>query len=138
MIRRVRFSDCDPAGIVFYPKYLIMFNDLLESCVDATFPEAFAGLISNRRVGTPVVKIEAEFTMISRFGDDLELTLLVEHLGRSSMKLRMKALCAKSGTLRMSALQTHVCTSLETHRAIPIPDELRLALSRYATVQEAV
>ena len=26
----VRFSHCDPAGIVFYPQYFIMFNGLVE------------------------------------------------------------------------------------------------------------
>ncbi len=26
--RLIRFSDCDPAGIVFYPQYFVMFNGL--------------------------------------------------------------------------------------------------------------
>ena len=26
----VRFADCDPAGIVFYPRYMEMFNALVE------------------------------------------------------------------------------------------------------------
>lgn len=24
--RMIRFSDCDPAGIVFYPQYFVMMN----------------------------------------------------------------------------------------------------------------
>lgn len=28
---RIRFSECDPAGIVFYPQYFVLFNDLLET-----------------------------------------------------------------------------------------------------------
>jgi 4-hydroxybenzoyl-CoA thioesterase len=28
--RIIRFSDCDPAGIVFYPQYFVMFNGLVE------------------------------------------------------------------------------------------------------------
>ena len=31
--RLVRFSDCDPAGIVFYPQYFVMFNGLVEDWV---------------------------------------------------------------------------------------------------------
>ena len=27
---RIRFSHCDPAGIVFFPQYMVMFNGLLE------------------------------------------------------------------------------------------------------------
>ena len=26
----VRFSHCDPAGIIFYPHYFVMFNGLVE------------------------------------------------------------------------------------------------------------
>ena len=26
----VRFGDCDPAGIVYYPRYMEMFNSLVE------------------------------------------------------------------------------------------------------------
>ncbi len=30
---RIRFSHCDPAGIVFFPQYLVMTNDVLvEDC----------------------------------------------------------------------------------------------------------
>ncbi|HEY1393321.1 MAG TPA: acyl-CoA thioesterase, partial [Methylibium sp.] len=31
--RQIRFSDCDPAGIVFYPQYFVMFNGLVEDWV---------------------------------------------------------------------------------------------------------
>ena len=26
----IRFSHCDPAGIVFFPQYLVMFNNHVE------------------------------------------------------------------------------------------------------------
>ena len=27
--RRIRFAHCDPAGIVFFPQYLVMLNNLV-------------------------------------------------------------------------------------------------------------
>ena len=27
----IRFHHCDPAGIVFYPQYFVLFNELVES-----------------------------------------------------------------------------------------------------------
>ena len=51
---RIRFSECDPAGIVFYPQYFVMFNDLLEAWVDQLLPEVgFAGYIGTLRQGLP-------------------------------------------------------------------------------------
>lgn len=125
---RIRFSECDPAGIVFYPQYFVMFNDLLEAWVDHILPDGgFTGYILGQRHGMPSVRIEADFKSISRMGDDVELTLDVVHIGRRSLVLQLACIGA-DGELRMQARQTVVTTSLVTHEAIPIPDDLRCAL----------
>ncbi|WP_348754848.1 thioesterase family protein [uncultured Aquincola sp.] len=128
---RIRFSECDPAGIVFYPQYFVMFNDLLEAWVDQLLPDGgFAGYILGRRQGMPSVRIEADFKAISRMGDDVTLTLDVAHLGSRSLVLEL-ACRGSDGQLRMQARQTLVTTSLVTHEAIPIPLELRHALEAH-------
>lgn len=125
---RIRFSECDPAGIVFYPQYFVMFNDLLEAWVDHLLPDGgFAGFILERRCGLPSVRIEADFKAISRMGDDVELSLDVAHIGRRSLVLQLACRGADGG-LRMQVRQTLVTTSLRTHEAISIPDDLRQAL----------
>ena len=126
---RVRFSECDPAGIVFYPQYFVLFNDLLEAWVDQLLPgSGFAGLIADDRVGLPTVRLEADFKAISRMGDDVTLELRLTRVGSKSITLTLACLGADGG-LRMQVLQTVVTTSLRTHAAIQIPDTLRAALS---------
>lgn len=128
---RIRFSECDPAGIVFYPQYFVMFNDLLEAWVDQLLPDGgFTGYILGRRQGMPSVRIEADFKAISRMGDDVTLTLDVAHVGSRSLVLEL-ACRGSNGQLRMQARQTLVTTSLVTHEAIPIPPELRHALEAH-------
>lgn len=124
---RIRFSECDPAGIVFYPQYFVMFNDLKEAWIDALLPTGFSGFIQERRHGLPTVKLEAEFTAISRMGDDVELVLEVTRLGERSMDLRLSCV-GQAGDLRMQVKQKVVTTSLITHKSIPVPDDLRRAL----------
>lgn len=124
---RIRFSECDPAGIVFYPQYFVLFNDLLEAWIDTLMPGGFAGFIGLRRYGLPTVRLEAEFKAISRMGDDVTLSLEVVRLGTKSLTLAL-ACVGQDGKQRMSVTQTVVATSLETHSAIPIPMELRQAL----------
>jgi 4-hydroxybenzoyl-CoA thioesterase len=125
---RIRFSECDPAGIVFYPQYFVMFNDLLEEWVDSLLPIGFAGYIADRRFGMPTVRLEADFKAISRMGDEVGLSLQVVRLGTKSLTL---LLCCTGvgGDTRMTVTQTLVTTSLETHTSIPIPDELREAIT---------
>jgi len=125
--RRIRFSECDPAGIVFYPQYFVMFNDLMEAWVDELVTDGFRGLIIERRVGMPTVRLEADFRAISRMGDLVTLELEVERLGNKSLNLAWRCL-GEDGELRMGAQQTIVFTSLDTHRAIAVPDDFRQAL----------
>lgn len=129
--RRIRFSDCDPAGIVFYPQYFVMFNGVLEDWVDGPLGIGFAELVSRRRIGLPTVRLEADFRAISRFGDDVVLSLQVERLGGRSLALGLR--CESSaGELRMAMRQVVVTTSLETHQAVDVPPDLRAAVERFA------
>ena len=130
--RLIRFSDCDPAGIVFYPQYFVMFNGLLEDWVDGPLGIGFAELVARRRIGLPTVRLEADFRAVSRFGDAVELSLQVERLGGKSLTLALRCCAAGNGELRMSMRQVIVTTSLETHAAIEVPADLRAAIQRRA------
>lgn len=125
--RRIRFSDCDPAGIVFYPQYFVMFNDLLEQWVDSLIPDGFAGWVIERRLGLPTVHLDARFERVSRMGDDVDLSLEVVRVGHRSIVLKLHCR-GVDGAMRMSMTQTVVTTSLDSHAAIPVPAVLMAAL----------
>jgi 4-hydroxybenzoyl-CoA thioesterase len=129
--RRIRFSDCDPAGIVFYPQYFVLFNGALEDWVDA-LGIGFSDLVTRRRIGLPSVRIEADFQAISRFGDAVSLQLDVERIGGKSLTLAWRCVAAASGEVRMTMRQVLVTTSLATNRAIAIPSDLRAAIEGQA------
>jgi 4-hydroxybenzoyl-CoA thioesterase len=129
--RRIRFSDCDPAGIVFYPQYFVMFNGVMEDWVDGPLGIGFAELVSRRRIGLPTVRLEADFRAVSRFGDEVVLSLEVERLGGRSLTLGLRCESA-GGELRMAIRQVVVTTSLETHQAVEVPPDLRAAIERFA------
>lgn len=125
--KRIHFSDCDPAGIVFYPNYFVMFNDLMETWVDEGLKIGFEKLVIQRRIGMPTVRLEADFKAVSRMGDDVRLSLAVEHLGTRSLTLAL-ACHSIEGELRMAVKQVIVTTSLQTHQAIAVPDDMREAI----------
>jgi 4-hydroxybenzoyl-CoA thioesterase len=113
---------------VFYPQYFVLFNDLLEEWIDCLLPGGFADYILRSRFGLPTVRLEADFKAVSRMGDDVILTLDVVRVGQRSFELALDCKGATDRGLRMSARQTLVTTSLDTHRPIPIPPKLREAL----------
>ena len=127
--RLIRFSDCDPAGIVFYPQYFVMFNGLVEDWVSEGLGVGYTALVIDRRIGLPTVRLEADFSAVSRMGDAVALELAVERLGTRSLTLALRCVGVE-GDVRMTMRQVIVLTSLENHRAIAIPEDLRLAIAR--------
>ena len=128
--RVIRFSDCDPAAIVFYPQYFVMFNALLEDWVDEGLGIGFRELLLERRIGLPTVRLEADFREVSRMGDHVVLSLGVERVGGRSVTLQLR--CEGDNGPRMAVRQVIVTTSLVTHRAIDVPDDLRAGMARFA------
>ena len=126
--RVLRFGDCDPSGIAYFPAYFNMLNGVVEEFW-GRLGHPWPGLIGTRRIGLPTVRIESEFTKPSRFGDPLDFALSVESLGRSSMHLAHRI--SSGGESRWSARQVVVATDLDTHRACSWPDDIRSALSRF-------
>ncbi|RQH02784.1 acyl-CoA thioesterase [Paraburkholderia dinghuensis] len=123
---KVHFSECDPAGIVFFPQYFVLFNDMVEAWIDEILPEGFHGLIGARRIGIPTVHLDVDFNAVSKMGEHVWLSLDVERIGQKSLTLAWTCV-GVDGVVRMAARQTMVMTSLDTHLSIAIPDDLRAA-----------
>src|ERR1700752_4265739 len=74
--RELRFGDCDPSGIAYFPSYLNILNGVVEEFWAAIgFP--WSGLIGGRRIGTPTVHLTCDFSKPSSFEDPLTFKLRV-------------------------------------------------------------
>lgn len=122
----VRFAHCDPAGIVFFPQYLVLFNGLVEDWFNDGLGIGYAHFIGERRCGLPIVKLDCEFKAPSRMGERLMLSLSVSRVGNSSITLQLRA--SEGGELRVLSTQVLVTTSLDSNKAIAIPEDLRRLL----------
>jgi 4-hydroxybenzoyl-CoA thioesterase len=116
--QRVRFSHCDPAGIVYFP-------DLFDFALGTPLP----ALIRDRRIGTPTVSIQGDFAKPLRMGDVLRNELSVLKLGNASLKLDYRGL--KDGVGHLHIVQTIAFMDLDAARAIPVPEDLRPAIESY-------
>jgi 4-hydroxybenzoyl-CoA thioesterase len=124
-----RWQDCDPAGIIYYPKYFEMMSALLEDWFEEALGLAYTDLHGARRLGLPTVRISCDFVKPCRLGDTIALSLCVTHLGRSSMSLAFRGNVKGAECLRCE--QTLVMISKETFRAADIPDDLRALIEPY-------
>ena len=123
--RELRFGDCDPAGMAYFPAYLNILNGVVEEFwTTIGFP--WRTLIMDRKIGTPTVHLDCDFSKPSVFGDLLTFKLAVRRMGRSSLHLA-HVVSGEDG-LRWKARQTVVATSLANHLAIAWPDDIRNVL----------
>lgn len=133
---RIRFGHCDPAGIVYYPQILTLFNHLVEDWVETGLGIPYAPLVTERRVGLPTVRLEVDFRAVSRMGEDVAFGLAVERLGGKSITLAIDvhgpSPAAGERPLRVQARKVLVTTDLDTHRAIALPPDLRDAVRAFA------
>ena len=125
----VRFAHCDAAGIVYFPHYFDMFNGLIEDWYRDELGHDYAELVMNGRYAFPFVHIECDFRIPSRMGEVIELTLLVERIGRSSLGILI--VCHRGGLERLRARMVTAMMSLETRKPVPMPAPLHEAIAAY-------
>lgn len=126
----IRFRHCDPAGIVFFPRYMEMFNDLVEDWCREALGFDFNEIHLARGWGLPTVHLDVDFLAPSVLGDRLGATLRVNHIGSSSLGVEI-TLCGPDGAERVRGKSVLVFIRAETKRAEPIPDELRARITRF-------
>lgn len=129
----VLWGDCDPAGIVFYPRYFEMFDAattaLLERGIGTkkiTWTKQF-GI-----VGIPMVETSARFILPSRYGDIIDFETRVVEFRRSSFTISHRVL--KDGALAAEGSEVRVWAGRdpsdpERLAGIEIPADVRQALS---------
>jgi 4-hydroxybenzoyl-CoA thioesterase len=130
----LRFGDCDPSGIAYYPSYLRILDGAIEDFF-ASLGAPRDHMIAKMRMGTPTVTLNLVFERPGFQGDELAIEIGVAGLGRSSLDLAHKV-SARGETL-FTARHRLVATSLETHTSLAWPDDLRAALTHHLEKTDA-
>jgi YbgC/YbaW family acyl-CoA thioester hydrolase len=118
----VRFSDLDPAGIAYYPNLVnflhVAFEDFFAGFMGRPYPRVF-----EEGLGFPTVKVEMDYLSPVHYGDHVEVKVVVEHVGKSSVRFRYEG--SVLGKAVFLARNTAVVVDMRNFRPIPIPGSLR-------------
>jgi 4-hydroxybenzoyl-CoA thioesterase len=125
---RVQWGDCDPASIVFYPRYFEWFDAstilLFEKATGLTkikMLEKYAG------AGLALVEARAKFYVPSKYGDDISIETSVVAFRRSSFDMHHKV--SKGDTLALEGFESRVWTARDVNDnsklvSAPIPAQV--------------
>jgi len=130
---RIEWGDCDPAGIVYYPRYFAIFD----ACTSALIERAL-GMTKHDYLkayefsGHPLVNAHSRFIIPTRFGDDVTIESTVAAFRRSSFDVRHRLL--KNGALAVEGLETRVWVQGDatkgTMKSAPLPQVVIDLLSK--------
>ena len=127
--RKIRFSHCDPAGIVYFANFFDMIGGLVEDWFGDAIGVSFNEMHIGQRVGFPIVNTGCEFFRPCHLGDQLVLELAIVKLGRSSIEF---SICGRvGGEEKFRARHKVALMSLVTLRSLPIPEEMRAKMQPY-------
>jgi YbgC/YbaW family acyl-CoA thioester hydrolase len=128
----VRFGDCDPAGLVYYPVLFHYCHAAMEEFFAARCGVSYPQLMAERRVGFPTVNVRAEFFAPFVYGDEALVEVWASSVGRTSVTFEYRLRRAADQTLCASATHVQVALSLDERRAVPLPEDLRRAFQESA------
>jgi 4-hydroxybenzoyl-CoA thioesterase len=82
-LEKIKFKHIDYAGIVFYPRFLEMLNDLVEDWFEEALDRPFSKMHETN--GIPTVDLKIQFKNPARLGEVLTKKLWVIELRNSSV-----------------------------------------------------
>lgn len=127
--REIRFSESDPAGIVFFAEFFRMFNDLFEDWLVKRLGIDFARQFRVEERMFPLMHVSADFREGRMMGQSISLTLLLTRLGRSSIAYDIIGHDEGREVLRGSFV--NCVASKKTMKSIEIPPEIRVPMEAY-------
>ncbi len=124
----VQWGDCDPAGIIYFPRYF----DMLDRSTTAIFEQALGMnkiqfLKAFKFHGYPMVDIRARFIRTTTFGDEVVIETAVPEFKRSSFNISHRIL--KNGEVAVECSETRVWVTKDPNdpdkiRPTPVPPEI--------------
>lgn len=132
----IHTADCDPAGIVFYPQFLVMTDAAKDGWFERGLGHSRLELLSKRRLHVEPEQVSCEFSLPVRMGEELKFELSVLEMNDVSVRIRI---VGKRHTVEhLSITQTFAFVSLDTRRAVPVPQDLRPRIAEYLAVPERI
>ena len=125
---RIEWGDCDPAGIVFYPRFFAMFDTSTTRLFErALGMKKFDFLEHYGVIGYPLVDARARFLMPVKYSDDVVIESTVKEFRRASFDMEHRL--TKDGALAIEGFETRVWAARDPSdpakiKSVPIPAEI--------------
>lgn len=126
--RTIHFSDCDPAGILFFGKSLELCHSAYEDFIQS-FNLQF-DYWNNKSFAVPIKKSEANFIKAIKYGEIVTIALRILEIRDSSFSIGY-LIKNFDGEICLEAKTVHVFVSKENWSKMEINSIVKENLTRY-------
>lgn len=131
----IRFGQCDPAGILYYPRYFDLFHQTMEAWFDEVLGLPYAVFLDAHKLGVPSVHAQATYKAPTTYGETVQVALEVHRIGRTSIVFGY-TVRGPDGEVRCEGEVVTVIMDLDParetfRRAVPVPDDLRARIEAF-------
>ncbi len=130
LTHRVRWGDCDPAGIIYTPKVLDYAVEVVEVWNREVLGASWMKLNFEMGMGTPTVRAEVDFITPPAPDHEIISEIRVEKLGTSSITFLIQGR-DEDGTDIYRARLVSCLISRPGFKATPFPDDFRARITAY-------
>lgn len=132
---RVRWSAVDYAGIIFYGAY-VRFFELAEMELFRAAGTPYSEVFDRFDMWLPRVHLQSDFLYPARLDDELRVAAYITRFGTSSLGINFDVLHLEAGRLAAAGKEVLVCTTRDSLKPRPLPEELKELLSPFLTSEE--
>jgi 4-hydroxybenzoyl-CoA thioesterase len=123
----VQWGDCDPAAIVFYPKYFYWFDSATHALFESLLAPKQELLRQFDIIGFPLAEASARFVRPSRMGQSIEIESAI--VSFTEKRFTVAHRCTRDGELLLEGQEVRFAGRLDPQdpkrlRAIALPSEL--------------
>jgi 4-hydroxybenzoyl-CoA thioesterase len=128
---KVCFSDIDNAGIVYYPRFIHYFHLAMEEFFRNVMGIDFSAVLHERNVACPTVHLESDFRRRLKYGDTIEMEVMILNIGRSSITWGYRGYLAGEEDIVVEGNNVTVCVKADTFEKINVPEWMREGFNNY-------
>ncbi|HEX6957407.1 MAG TPA: thioesterase family protein [Ferrovibrio sp.] len=135
--RIVKWGECDPAGIVYTPRFLDWVLEAAESFFAEVVGVDWFQLNQKYGLGSPSVSVKLDFRKPIQFGQPFTIEVLVRRLSRSTITYAMRG---RNGAHEL-CFEAELVSCIVNHaqmKSVAIPDDIRQPILAYQAATAAV
>lgn len=132
--RQVRWSECDPAGVVFAGNFSLYIHHALEQFRASLFDRPWHEMQAAHGVAMPAKALNVVFHRALWPGETFDMNIRVIQVGTSTVRFSLAASVA--GQAAFDAQVTSICIAPPVRKSVPVPDALRKVFESHIHKEE--